>query len=197
MSRRRRRRTTRLLSVPRWWLGLAFVAGPVGWVMAIGAGWQLFARVDAEVIPLVVSTTHESVARPPRPFLSEVSPRAPVAPEAALMVASEAVDAGQIAVVEVVEPPPASLSYARRAPRGRYGLQVGAYPTLEEAEAFLREHLEALASAGPAHVIERRVRGETWYRVRIGAHRREAEAEAARSALPDALGAGAMVVRYK
>jgi hypothetical protein len=103
--------------------------------------------------------------------------------------ATPALDGGTSAAVVV---------RARRdPPRGRWGVQVAAHPTVEEARAFVAAHGRALRALGPVYVLEREIDGTTWFRVRVGGFSSRARAEAGRRRLPDELGAGAMIARYR
>lgn len=208
---RRRRRPTRLLTVPRWWLGAALLVGPLGWGLAFGAGWATARTApssppagrsaSASPAPLGASSAVSPEPRDGGPRLGRSPPSLAVddvgetvgALETASASASGEADAPASPAAAEPSPPP----HLRRAPAGRFGVQVAAYPTIEEAEAFLVEHRAALEAAGPVHVIQREVKGDTWFRIRLGSHPGAAAAEAARAALPRELGAGAMVVRYR
>lgn len=89
---------------------------------------------------------------------------------------------------------PLSLGLGRP-PRGRYGLQISAHPSREEAEAFLSVHEAGLE--GPVHLVERRIQGRSWYRIRVGAYESASAARQARTRLPAPLQPGSMVVRYR
>ena len=92
------------------------------------------------------------------------------------------------------EPPP-TWTLGGRPPPGRFGLQVAAFPSRSEARRFLDEHGDVLGD--PLFLLERTIDGRAWFRVRVGAFEGAQAARAARRALPEALGAGAMVVRYR
>lgn len=79
----------------------------------------------------------------------------------------------------------------------RYGIQLGAYPDLAGARAFVAAHAARLRRV-KVHVIPTEIEGRgVWYRVRIGAFASKGEAEAARKRLPAPLGAGSIVVGYR
>jgi cell division septation protein DedD len=96
------------------------------------------------------------------------------------------------------EPAAPALVIHKEAPaEGRYGVQLGAFPSSAEAEAFVLAHQEAIGTA-PVFVIPTEIKERgTWYRVRIGALRSKELAEALRQRLPEELGRGAMVVSHR
>ena len=82
-------------------------------------------------------------------------------------------------------------------PRGRFGIQVAAFPSRVELEVFLETHAEALRVFGTTVYLERRrIEGQTWLRVRVGSFPTAGTADAARARLGP-LGEGAMVTRYR
>lgn len=89
----------------------------------------------------------------------------------------------------------APLRFERASPSRGYGLQVAAFPSEAEAEAYLGRHRDALPT--PRFLVEQTVKGERWFRVRVGQFSSMAAAREARRELPDGVGSGAMVVRYR
>lgn len=78
-----------------------------------------------------------------------------------------------------------------------FGVQIGAYPDIGEAERFVRAHGTALAGLR-IHVVPTEIPGRgTWHRIRVGVFATRPEAEEAKRRLPPALRAGAIVVSYK
>ncbi|MCK6551884.1 SPOR domain-containing protein, partial [Myxococcota bacterium] len=115
---------------------------------------------------------------------------ASVGPDAskALPAAEPAADAA-LAGIDVVVGAPAK--------KGGWGLQVGAYPSLDEARAYVGAHAASLR-AFRVHLIPTEITGRgTWHRVRIGYYSSRAEAEVAKKALPSDLASDALVVSYK
>lgn len=91
-------------------------------------------------------------------------------------------------------PGPIAEPKARAPPPGRWGVQVGAYPTRSEAEELARE----LADTGLArYVLPIRLedRGR-WFRVRVGAFRERGEAVRAARRLRQRTGRRTLVVQY-
>jgi septal ring-binding cell division protein DamX len=83
------------------------------------------------------------------------------------------------------------------APKAGWGLQVGAYPSLDEARAYVAAHAASLGERR-VHILPAQIAGRgTWHRVRIGYYSSRAEAEAAKKALPSDLASNALVVSYK
>ncbi len=99
----------------------------------------------------------------------------------------------QTATKASVAPP----SYEKTSPRSGYGVQVAAFETEEEAEAFLIAHHEALESLGPLFVVSSSVEGAKWFRVRVGVYPSVAAARRARERLLAPLDEGAMAVRHR
>ena len=91
----------------------------------------------------------------------------------------------------------ATPRYAReRVPRGRHGLQVGAFPSKAEARKFLEEHSTEFARQ-PMYLLPAKVGSKSvWYRVRVGSFETAADAARFLKALPDELAKSSMVVRY-
>ena len=97
----------------------------------------------------------------------------------------------------VTPPEPRSIQkYRESPPSGQYGVQVAAYPSLEEAENFIDTHYEALEVVGPIFIVQRRIGSQAWYRVRVGRFKRARAARRASRGLPTTLDS-AMIVRYR
>lgn len=83
------------------------------------------------------------------------------------------------------------------APASGFGLQIGAYPKLEEADAYLRAHRHELRGL-KIHVIPTVIqRRGVWHRIRVGVFASRAEAEEAKRALPGSISREAIVVGYR
>jgi cell division septation protein DedD len=96
-------------------------------------------------------------------------------------------------------PPPPKLAVTIGPPAdpAAFGVQIGAYPNVVEAESSLEAHRAALAKL-PIFIVPAEIRGKgIWHRVRLGSYKTRAEAETARAALPQELAKNAMVVSYK
>lgn len=90
-----------------------------------------------------------------------------------------------------------ALRFESRAPSGRYGLQLGAFRSRDEAESFVRGHAPAL-SRWPIYVLESAVPGKgIWYRVRVGSFSSRRKADRVKRRLPRALRASALWVQYR
>lgn len=78
-----------------------------------------------------------------------------------------------------------------------WGVQIGAFPDLASAEASLDARVAALM-AHPIYIVPAEIKGKgIWHRVRVGTFKTKAEAERARSAMPEDLATQSMVVSYK
>jgi cell division septation protein DedD len=78
-----------------------------------------------------------------------------------------------------------------------FGIQIGAYPDLGAAEASLDARVAAVAMY-PIYIVPAEIKGKgVWHRVRIGTFKTRADAEKARTALPENIANEAMVVSYK
>ncbi len=89
------------------------------------------------------------------------------------------------------------LSVRTQAPRGRHGIQLGAFSSLAEAQTFVRTYEEAL-KRHTVYVLTISVPGKgVWHRVRLGAYRRRRSAERARRRLPPNLRDGSILVTYR
>lgn len=97
-----------------------------------------------------------------------------------------------VALVEApVEAAPEPPVPGDEVPSDGWAVQVAAFPTLDEAEA----RVLALRDEGhTAYRIEAFVKGQTWYRVRIGPYASKAAAESASSELGEALGQDDLMV---
>ena len=82
-------------------------------------------------------------------------------------------------------------------PRYGFGVQLGAYPSREDAEAFVGRHADVLGRY-PVYIVPTRVEGrDDWHRIRVGRFKSRRQAEAVRLALPEELGESALVVSYR
>jgi cell division protein FtsN len=89
------------------------------------------------------------------------------------------------------------LDIRERPPRGRHGLQVGAFSDRQEAQRFLEAHAADFEGL-PIYLPPAKVGSKgLWYRVRVGSFVDKEEAEKARRALPEDVAKGSMVVRYR
>jgi cell division protein FtsN len=90
------------------------------------------------------------------------------------------------------------LDFRRSRPEDRrYGVQIGAFATVQEAEDFARAHAAALAHE-PIYLLPAEIPGRgTWVRVRVGASRSKDAAEVILRGLPADLSHGALVVSYR
>jgi cell division septation protein DedD len=103
-------------------------------------------------------------------------------------------------IAEASTPPPdrserPKLDIRERMPRGKHGMQVGAFESKREARAFLEKHATDLAGM-PMYVLPAKGSRGVRYRVRVGAFEDREAAEKARIALPPDLAKGSMVVKY-
>lgn len=121
----------------------------------------------------------------------ELQPRLPEeeAPEPGepMVVAADA------APVEAQPEPPAEEEQVpeEEVPAEGWAVQVASYPTSEEA----RRHLSRLKSGGhDAYLIAALVKGQTWYRVRIGPYSTREAARGAQASLSQALGRSDLLV---
>jgi cell division protein FtsN len=78
-----------------------------------------------------------------------------------------------------------------------FGIQLGAYPSLLEAQHYVRDHARALAGQ-KIHIIPTPIPGRgIWHRVRVGRFGSKSEAEIARRRLPLSVRESAIVVSYR
>lgn len=93
--------------------------------------------------------------------------------------------------------PPPRVEIRDDAPDDGFGLQLGAYPSREEAERFVQTHAEALGDRR-VHVVASEVPNKgTWYRVRIGHFDSKRVARRARRGLTEELRSTSIVVSYR
>ncbi len=181
----RPRRDTIAVTLPRNALWIGAGAGAALALLIFLLGWSL-GRWTAEA-PAPVSTQGVldalDVDEPPAPPEPPVAQETPPPPSTLETPAA---------------PPPklAELDLKSRAPAGRYGIQLGAFPGRDEALAFVRAHPDPLASL-PIHLVPSKGHKGGWYRVRVGSYGSDDAAERVRRALPDDLAKGSMVVRYR
>lgn len=215
----RRRAPTRLVLIPRRWLSVA-LAGLLPLLLFTFLAGRWTAPGAASVV--VFENEHQERPKPegfgfakanddPEPAPTPSSKTGIEASSAELkpaIVAAPSQAEGALSRPRSAEPPtvqkdrssvdPSSpVTYATSTPRGAFGVQVAAHETLAEAEAFVRAHRSLFEALGPIHVVERRIEGKAWFRIRVGVFTGRAAARAARQNLPEALGRGAMVVRYQ
>jgi cell division septation protein DedD len=107
-----------------------------------------------------------------------------------------------VATAEATRPPPVAVAAATIVvgtpdDLRSYGVQTGAYPTLDAARASVAAFQDVLDTQRVFIVpVEIKGRG-LWHRVRIGAFTSKTDAEALKRSLPDEIARGAMVVSYK
>jgi cell division septation protein DedD len=182
----RPRRDTIAVTIPRnaIWIGaaaialLALLAFAVGIWIGRGTAEQP-APVSARVLPVEEPPifAEDPIEDPAGEVASPESSQSPESPES---------------------PAPAAvkLDLRERMPRGKHGLQVGAFANREEARAFLAEHAAELAGM-PMFVLPAKASSRgVWVRVRVGSFDDKESAEKARLALPPDLAKGSMVVKY-
>jgi cell division septation protein DedD len=114
--------------------------------------------------------------------------------------AGDPAEDGAEEIVEESAPPPdraerPKLEIRERMPRGKHGMQVGAFESKREARAFLEKHAADLTGM-PMYVLPAKGSRGVRYRVRVGAFDDRDAAEKARTALPPDLAKGTMVVKY-
>ena len=96
-----------------------------------------------------------------------------------------------------VSPPPPSPALRTDPPPGRFGVQLGAFKTADEAAAFVAGHASAFDGL-PVFVVTVRIRGRgTWHRVRVGAEQTRAAAAQLRDRLGRSMGGGGLIVGYR
>ena len=149
---------------------------------------ELLARVEQ------AAEQHQAVpelAFPEALVEEELEPRLPEAepePEPEAFV----VEADQTVAPEGPEPvvaPTAEMDAI--APAEGWAVQVASYPTSEEA----RRHLGSLKSAGhQVYLISSLVKGQTWYRVRVGPFETKQAARGAQVSLSESLGRSDLLV---
>ena len=82
-------------------------------------------------------------------------------------------------------------------PTRGFGVQLGAYPSQGDAQAFLKRHARVLKDY-TIYLMPVKLRGdEVWHRIRVGRFRERRHAETLRNALPEDLGSAALVVSYR
>lgn len=175
-SVRRSRRPGRMVVIPRAWLNGLAVGGSFALCCAFVLGrWT----ADQSEIELSYDSDPQSLEQ-----------AGSGAPEPAMASPAPPKDLDPFDMLQEVP------GYAREAPAGRYGIQVGAFPSIDEAEAFLVEH-QAGAWGLPLFLTEALISGESWHRVRVGAFKDRGDAERRREAQFEVFVPGAMVVRYR
>lgn len=99
------------------------------------------------------------------------------------------------AVPQVKEPVRLKISY--KVPSGRFGVQLGAFKTPQEAKNFLKKYKNAL-KALPVFLVSvnLKARGQ-WTRVRVGAYKTHKAATKLKSDLAKLLPQGSIVVKYR
>lgn len=81
-------------------------------------------------------------------------------------------------------------------PAGRFGVQIGAFASIADARRFVRRNAASIYGL-PVFVVEAKIRGQTWYRVRVGAEQTRQQARVLKARLPTSLGAASMVTAYR
>ncbi|MCC7386871.1 MAG: SPOR domain-containing protein [Deltaproteobacteria bacterium] len=137
---------------------------------------------------------------PTAPGAAALAAPPPTAPGAAAPAAPPptAPGAATAAAPPPAEPPPARpLQVSRTGPGKGYGLQLGAYPTEQEALAFLEAHRAALGKLPLFIVVTTIADRGTWYRVRAGAVAQRDDAERLKASLPADLRSAALLVSHR
>lgn len=191
-------------------LGVVLLLGGVLFLAGIGVGRALAPLVPGEAEPVPPAAL--ASAPKPAPAAPAVVGQ-PVAAASATPRTSELEDRPEPTrspaplQAEVVAPAvaapapspaaPAPLRILRQAPREGYGLQLGAFETEAQAEAFVAENREVLAPLA-IHILASEIpKKGTWYRVRVGLYAEKATAQRALKKLGSALEQSAIVVSYR
>lgn len=148
---------------------------------AFGAGLFVGLRMHEE--PMVVEKI--VVKETPQPVAADLAVAAPSGPARA-----------QTAPVEQPKPK-LNITVGPPDDASAWGVQIGAFPDLASAEASLDARVAALM-AHPIYIVPAEIKGKgIWHRVRVGTFKTRAEAERARTAMPEDLATQSMVVSYK
>ncbi len=204
-SRRSPRRSLLHLSVPKLWLLLApmLVAGAYGLGFWHGRGHS--PAPTAKLVPALAKTAALSKVIEQQPPVSRVpkvkkNPAETISATISrpLAVVGKIVEIDTSTQSQAPEPQEPPLpKYLKTLPRSGFGLQLGAFQSLTEAENFMRTHQAAIAGQD-IYVWAASVRGKgTWYRVRLGRFPGMRSAQTALRQLPQDLASSAMVVRYR
>lgn len=185
-SRRRSRRDSRVrfsISTGRLQVGIGVLVA--SWVVAYGLGRQ-------------ASVSDTNAPPPDRPLkvraastsMGWEAPSLPSPPAPVVTAVSATIAAGPAAKEAPVKPePPPALTFREVAPDDGFGIQIGAYPQRDEAEAALQS-LAAEIEGLDAYLIAVEIPGKgTWYRVRLGHFDSRAAADLRRKTLSVAEGA--------
>lgn len=178
-------------------LGAAGVTA-LGVMFALGywLGGGEAAPVEGASAELAVAAPPSSPTPPPRPAAPRERPAPePEAPSAAPPAPSAAAPAAPPPAAP--PPPPRPLQVSRTGPGKGYGLQLGAYPTEQEALDFLEAHRAALEKLPLFIVVTTIADRGTWYRVRAGAVAKRDDAERLKASLPPDLRSGALLVSHR
>ena len=180
---------------------LALVVG------AFYVGYERGLQAQADVVERLqdeLEVTARLAERDAEPASKERARRAPQ-PRVATQVAKAvpvssgtATVSARPAVAAAAERPPADVPRLRDdPPAGRYGIQVGAFKTLQEAREFVALHREAFRRL-PVFVVSVNIPQKgVWHRVRVGALRSRRSATRLKSRLGPGVGAEALVVPYR
>ncbi|MFO0724595.1 MAG: SPOR domain-containing protein [Myxococcota bacterium] len=175
--------------------GLGLWAG-VRWAPAVSPAQE------AEVAPPSPSWAPAARAAPAASAIPRQAPPAAVASAAPIAPPPEAPAAPASAVTpEAVAAPAPSASpvpsFRTTLPDHGFGLQLGAFETQEEAEAFLQAHAGEFGKE-PVFAVPAEIKGRgTWVRVRLGLERTRAGAEQLRQHLSGSLRTQAIVVSHR
>ena len=98
----------------------------------------------------------------------------------------------------VAKPRPGGIDLRKRAPlTGRFGIQLGAFKTKDEAHSFVRKHESKLARI-PVFLISVSLKKRgVWTRVRVGEFRTRRSATKVKKGFGGALTKGSIVVSYR
>lgn len=164
----------------------------VSFTLGIRVGREMEAadlRAIDEELPAVAKAPVAAPASAPEP------PVVVAEPVATASAARAATASAAVVAAPVVAPPP--IPFSETPPPSGFGLQLGAFPSRDEARAFLETHRDILAGA-KVFLIPTEIPGRgTWYRVRIGVVKQRGDAEILRQKLPENLARAALVVSHK
>lgn len=167
--------------------------------LEVWGGTPLEPNRTSSVVPkervTVESDVPPSIARPKDimgddRLAPEVSPKAMIAANGGGAGVSEG---REPASTDSLDP---NALYSEVWPSGIYGVQLGAFPRLEGAKAFIRTHRSTFASIGPVFVARRTVGEKNWFRVRVGSFEKRAGARRVFQSIRASF-RNAMVVKYR
>lgn len=176
--------------------------GVVGVGAAFGGGFFMGQRVPLEQAAPVALAEPETKpnTKPKAKPAPKPAPAVDPKPEpVAKAEAPEVEEAPEPAVAPepAEEAPAAPTVELREAPKDGFGVQLGAFPSREEAVAFVDENA-AFLSDRRVYLQETEVKDKgTWYRVRLGRFGSKSVARVAKRNLPNALKKVSIVVRYR